>query len=394
MTSRPLLIFETHPIQYRAPIFQRLQQLRPDAFEVIYASDFSVRGYVDKDFGTALSWDMPLLSGYAYRVLNNEAPGGIARFGGLTARGIDRIVGEARPAAVMLSSLGYSFSFAAYFAALRRRIPVWYRADTNERAFARPAWKSALRAAYYRFVYSGLSRALYVGELNRDHFAKFGIGAKRLARVAHCTPNRLAPVTPAERATLRANTRAAIGAVEGDVVLGFFGKLIDKKNPALLLDAVARLGDAAAGLRCLFVGAGQLEAPLRAQAAEVASATGVASHFAGFVNQARIDAYYLATDILVLPSGKAGETWGLVVNEALQAGCAVIVTDEVGCAPDFADLPRFRVIPVGDADALAAAIADLRRLPRSLDWADAAMARYSVDAAAEALAGLIDAARK
>jgi len=30
---------------------------------------------------------------------------------------------------------------------------------------------------------------------------------------------------------------------------------------------------------------------------------------------------------MVLPSRRAGETWGLVVNEALQAGCAVIVSE-------------------------------------------------------------------
>ena len=83
MIPRPrLLIFETHPIQYRAPIFQALESLQPGLFEVVYASDFSVRGYDDPGFGAKLSWDVPLLSGYACRVLGNDAPGGVDRWSG------------------------------------------------------------------------------------------------------------------------------------------------------------------------------------------------------------------------------------------------------------------------------------------------------------------------
>jgi len=35
-----------------------------------------------------------------------------------------------------------------------------------------------------------------------------------------------------------------------------------------------------------------------------------------------------------LPS-QSGETWGLVVNEAIQFGLRVIVSDKVGCAKDL-----------------------------------------------------------
>jgi len=45
----------------------------------------------------------------------------------------------------------------------------------------------------------------------------------------------------------------------------------------------------------------------------------------GFVNQADLPPYYHAADILVLPSSH--EPWGLVVNEAMNRGLAVIATD-------------------------------------------------------------------
>jgi len=43
-----------------------------------------------------------------------------------------------------------------------------------------------------------------------------------------------------------------------------------------------------------------------------------------------------------LPS-QSGETWGLVVNEAIQFGLRVIVSDKVGCAKESADLRRLRL---------------------------------------------------
>jgi glycosyltransferase involved in cell wall biosynthesis len=54
----------------------------------------------------------------------------------------------------------------------------------------------------------------------------------------------------------------------------------------------------------------------------------------GFLNQRRIATAYAAADVLVLPSD-GGETWGLVVNEAMACGVPAIVSDQVGCVPDL-----------------------------------------------------------
>jgi len=56
MASRSplLLIIETHPVQYRSPIYARLQELCPGSVHVVYASDFSVRGGQDPGFAQAV----------------------------------------------------------------------------------------------------------------------------------------------------------------------------------------------------------------------------------------------------------------------------------------------------------------------------------------------------
>ena len=46
-----VLAFDTHPIQYRAPVFRELERQLPGAVRVIYENDRSVRGYRDAGFG-------------------------------------------------------------------------------------------------------------------------------------------------------------------------------------------------------------------------------------------------------------------------------------------------------------------------------------------------------
>ena len=56
--------------------------------------------------------------------------------------------------------------------------------------------------------------------------------------------------------------------------------------------------------------------------------------FSGFLNQGAIVQAYVAADCLVLPSD-SGETWGLVVNEAMACGLPAIVSDAAGCHLDL-----------------------------------------------------------
>ena len=54
----------------------------------------------------------------------------------------------------------------------------------------------------------------------------------------------------------------------------------------------------------------------------------------GFQQQEKLKDVYTVADMLVLPS-LFTETWGLVMNEAMQLGVPCIVSDRVGCDPDM-----------------------------------------------------------
>jgi glycosyltransferase involved in cell wall biosynthesis len=71
----------------------------------------------------------------------------------------------------------------------------------------------------------------------------------------------------------------------------------------------------------------------------------------------------LAT-VFVLPSRH--EPWGLIVNEVMNAGRAVIVSDEVGCQPDLIeDGVEGCVFPAGDVGALTDALRRVLATPET-----------------------------
>jgi glycosyltransferase involved in cell wall biosynthesis len=129
----------------------------------------------------------------------------------------------------------------------------------------------------------------------------------------------------------RAAFRESLGFRKDDVVILFAGKLVDKKRPFDLLKAYEKITVPGKGL--LFVGDGPLRQGLEAYSREKGM-SGVS--IVGFKNQTELPAYYAAADVFVLPSG-LGETWGLVVNEAMCAGLPVVVSDLVGCSPDLVE---------------------------------------------------------
>jgi glycosyltransferase involved in cell wall biosynthesis len=110
--------------------------------------------------------------------------------------------------------------------------------------------------------------------------------------------------------------------------------------------------------------------------------------FAGFLNQSEIADAYIAADCLVLPSD-FGETWGLVVNEAMCCNRPAIVSDRVGCWPDLVTSGETgAVFPFGDVGRLAAIMCEYAgRQSELVRMGDAAWHRvqeYSVERATRA----------
>jgi glycosyltransferase involved in cell wall biosynthesis len=146
-------------------------------------------------------------------------------------------------------------------------------------------------------------------------------------------------------------------------VVGFLGQLIARKGLATLMAAWERLLSASwpAPPRLRLAGEGPLAADLRRWRAGLADPASV--ELTGFVRQP--EAFWAECRVAVLPSRAEG--FGLAAAEAAACGLPVVATRASSLPEVIADGETGLLVPVDDADALAAA---LERPLRDADLAD------------------------
>ena len=129
------------------------------------------------------------------------------------------------------------------------------------------------------------------------------------------------------------------------------GRLEPRKGLDHLVDAMAIVQRAQPDVRLVLVGDGPDRDVLRAQA----SASGVDVVFAGRVSDAELPAYYHASAV-VCCAATGGESFGIVLLEAMAAGRPVVATAIDGYVELAGDAEAVRFVPPGDAAAMARAI--------------------------------------
>ena len=381
-----LVILSTHPIQYQAPVYRYVQSELGIPVTAIYGSDFSVFGYRDREFGVDLAWDTDLLSGYSSVFLSRSARGGARSAETVSARGIGRVLEQLQPDAIMLTGYRPRFDLGAFLSARRRGCPLFLRAETTDHAVRRGPLKRWARDTFLRKLYCSFSKLLYIGQWSRDHYVRLGAREEQLVFSPYCVDLSVFQVSDRDRQRLRAKTRQALRLTEEQYVLLFSGKLVSWKGPDLLLEAVKELKlPLRKRVAVLFLGEGNLREPLQDLAE---SSPAITVRFAGFQNQRSLSRFYHAADMLVMPS--QGDTWGLVVNEALHHGLPCVVSSAVGAARDLVEEG------VTGATSEAASARDLSRaITRTIDLLSMPELRvrcrervsgYSLDAAARGIA--------
>ncbi|MCX6853662.1 MAG: glycosyltransferase family 4 protein [Verrucomicrobia bacterium] len=382
-----LLIFEAHPVPYHAPVFRALQQDFDVPVHVVYGSDFSLSGYLDKGFATQLSWDETLLHGYSSQFLSRVAEGGAKNYEEVRPWGMTKLA-DAHPASAVLS-IGYyaSYDLSGIGYAIRRGLPLLFRGETNDETHARWPIYNLMRTLYLRRLYARCSAMLYIGQRSKEHFQRYGAPSEKLFFSPYCTDESYFESSPTLARQNRGLIRAKLGISNETKIILFSGKLSKKKGVDYLPAAIRLLPeDLQSKVHLMFVGDGPAREDLEAQ---ISQHPKVAASFAGFQNQDALASYYQAADMLVLPS-RERETWGVVINEALINGLPCIVSDGVGCHLDLIKPGVTGEVFVSkNIEALAKAIQTLlARLPDesiSLECLKQAE-RYSVTAAAEGIA--------
>ena len=139
----------------------------------------------------------------------------------------------------------------------------------------------------------------------------------------------------------------------GEVVIGYLGQLIARKDVATLLTAFSEVARHREDARLLIAGDGPLDGALRATAAELGL-----EHRVRFLGYRRDGIAVLKTlDLLVLPSREEGIP--RCVMEAMAAGVPVVASDIPGSHSLIAHRHTGLLAPPGEPSALAAAIAEV-----------------------------------
>lgn len=351
-----LAILTTHPIQYQVPLWQALARDGRVPFEVWYLTRHGIETSHDREFGQAFAWDLDTLTGYPSRFLE-MAPGATpADFWACRLRGSLQPTFKERSARALWVQ---GWQVLAYWQAVREAhatgMEVWLRGESNDLAPVSP-WKRAAKGVLLGQLFSRVDHFLCIGTANRRLYRQFGVSEGRLHPAPYAVDNDRFAAQAVEARGRRAEIRARWGIPGKAFCVLFCGKFIAKKRPLDLVAASQYLKGRGQDIHLLFVGSGALEAELRGRCA----ANGIAASFTGFLNQTQISEAYVAADCLALPSD-FGETWGLVVNEAMASGLPCAVSDECGCAEDLGrQLPNV-VFRCGSIEALGGALTEIRR---------------------------------
>ncbi len=333
MTKR-LLYLVSHPIQYQAPLLRRIAAAGDIDLTVSFASDSMTGSHWDPGFRGELEWNVPLTEGYNWRI--DRAAAHLAR-------------AMANSDVVWLHGWNGRRMWRALAAARRLGVPVLMRSENTLDAEPDGAGPRGLaKRAYLRWIFARSAAFLCVGAANRAYYLAHGVDPDRLFSMPYVVDNEFFRTRAA--ASSREALRARIGLDPGRPVILFAGKLQRRKNPLVLLEAFRRLDRARLNRPGLiFVGDGEQRAEI-----ERAATTDGDVHFLGFRDQTELPALYDLADVFVLASHR--EPWGLTINEAMNAGTAVIASDQCGAAQDLIDETNGVAVAPGDADALAAAL--------------------------------------
>jgi glycosyltransferase involved in cell wall biosynthesis len=326
-----LIYLVSHPIQYQAPLLRRIAAEPGFDLRVLFERIDPDHRYFDTGFGRDVSWDVDLTGGYDH----------------VAATDTDLSSEIGRSDVVWLHGWQTPFMRRALKIAASAGKPVLMRGENCDLAMPDgPGVKGWLKRRYISGIFRRCDGFLAIGTANRQYYLRRGVEERRIFSMPYAIDNDAFSAIARDRRKDRDTLRKALGIAPSQKVILFAGKFERRKKPDLLAEAVQCNDWGSQAPALVYVGDGEMREQLKAQVPD--------ARFPGFVNQGDLPAYYDLADVFVLPSER--EPWGLAVNEAMACGTAVVVSDQVGCAPDLVDGRSGLVFPTGDAAALGLAL--------------------------------------
>jgi glycosyltransferase involved in cell wall biosynthesis len=354
-----LAIVVSHPIQYYAPLYQRLAQRDDLAVKVFFTWHDGQSEVEDRGFRLLVAWDIPITDGYDFELVPNvSSDPGTHHFWGLNNPSLVRRIISWQPDVVHITGWAWLSHLLAMRAFHHKGIPVLFRGDSHLLCENKSGLRWYFKHLVLRQVFSWPEVFLVVGQANLAYYQAFGVEPNRLHPCTHSIDLIRFVQRGHELEQEAAQWRRELGLSPNQIVLLFAGKFEKIKRPIELMRTV--LASLDQKLALVMVGTGELEAEIKA----VAGMDRDRFRVLAFQNQSRMPVVYRLCDLFVLPSAR--ETWGFAVTEALACGRPVLVSDGVGCAADVVDMSCGRVFSWTDPFSLPRTLHELISTPALL----------------------------
>lgn len=142
-------------------------------------------------------------------------------------------------------------------------------------------------------------------------------------------------------------------------IIGFAGRIAKQKGIPYLLNAIPSISEKVDNFKIVFAGPYKDVVGERYfdEINQLVSKYKKRISFLGDIQENDMSTFYSLCDVLVLPSDDTLESFGIVQVEAMLMGCPVVATDLPGVRIPIQETDMGLVVPPGDIDKLAGAIA-------------------------------------
>lgn len=296
----------------------------------------------DPQFGSAFQWDVDLVGGYRSVVLPNwsQNPERGGPWSRVSPAVMTRLVQD-EPDGVIVVGHGTVTAVLALLVSRWRRIPTILYGDYAEAA---RKWTAPLRRIVVRLASVGGA----ISDRNAGLYEDAAFHPSEIVRIPFGVDN-----------AQFSGIREKVSGKCGRPIVIVPAKLVPWKGHEVAFQAMSRLRPDERPLLAI-AGSGPLEKELRARAQTLGIEADL--RWDGMLNYSEMPQAYADASAALLPSYR--EAWGLVLNEAMAGGRAVIVSDACGAARELVcDGVNGRLFPCGDANALAGILSSVRLNP-------------------------------
>jgi glycosyltransferase involved in cell wall biosynthesis len=376
---RRVLLLNNVPAPYFDPLFEKLGRAPGWQLTVCYSSGWN----------KGVGWLESLRAGNALHravILDEQIPGLKSRLGSSYAASValakvlinekpDYLICYGYTLAPQVTALLWAMMTATHFA---------LAGDANYYNDTTRGLKRLIKGAWLRLLARRAAALIAIGTANRMFWESYGANTSKIFEARFAVNNDYYARSCEERREEAAQLKSQLGLTDKIVFL-FVGRLIRRKNVDLIIRAARQLNDDR--LAVVIVGSGEEQAALERLAHGDQRIV-----FAGNAPPGELPLYYAISDVLVLPAEQ--EPWGLVINEAMAGGLAIIAHTHCGAAIDLVMSDNGITLETFSVDELAKAmflVADNPALLRSMQESSRNRIRtWSIDSAARGIIRAVD----